>query len=73
MIKGADNLKDLLLKNTKFRILKFNYLENYVGNAGAISIAQGIKAQQNLEYLSVVMSFNQLTDSGAIEIVKAIE
>jgi len=40
--KGAEELKKLLFKHDKLRSLKLNYLENYVGDAGANFIADGI-------------------------------
>lgn len=42
--KGAELLKSLLFRHDKLKKLKINYLENYVTDAGATFIAEGIKS-----------------------------
>ncbi len=41
---GADDLKNLLVRHNKLKVLKFNFHENYVGDSGAYDIAEGIRA-----------------------------
>jgi hypothetical protein len=41
---GAEEFKHLLIRHNKLRVLKFNFLENYVQDQGAAHIAEGIKA-----------------------------
>ena len=41
---GAEDLKHLLVRHNKLKSLKFNFLENYVGDVGAKYIAEGIRA-----------------------------
>jgi hypothetical protein len=53
--------------------LTLDYYENYIGNAGATLLSEGILAQKQLDNLEVNMAFNEITDRGAIEITKAIE
>lgn len=50
-LAGAEDLKHLLVRHNKLKSLKFNFLENYVGDIGAKHIADGIRAQKNLEEL----------------------
>lgn len=49
--KGAEELKHMIVRHNKLKTLKFNFLENYVGDQGAIHIAEGIKALKNVEDL----------------------
>lgn len=41
-MNGAELLKKVLFKHDKLKSLKINFLENYVGDAGATFIAEGI-------------------------------
>jgi hypothetical protein len=36
---GAEDLKHLLIRHNNLKVLRFNYLENYVGDLGATHIA----------------------------------
>lgn len=40
--RGAETLKSVLFKHDKLKSLKINFLENYIGDAGATFIAEGI-------------------------------
>lgn len=41
-MNGAELLKKVLFKHDKLKSLKINFVENYVGDAGATFIAEGI-------------------------------
>ena len=42
-LPGAELLKKTLFKHDKLKTLKINFLENYIGDAGATFIAEGIQ------------------------------
>lgn len=70
--RGADLLKKVLFKQNKLKTLVLDYTENYIGDAGASFIGEGLTYQKALEYLKVTLNFNSISDRGAIDVAKSI-
>ena len=50
-VAGAEDFKRMLFKHNTLKSLKFNFVENYVGDAGAAFLAEGIRQMRNLQEL----------------------